>query len=177
MGRCAVMSTDMRKAHILIVDDDERIVCVLGGLLEHLGYQVTAYTNSVASLEEFRSRPRVFNLVITDLMMPQLDGLELSAAMMSLRPDLPIIMCTGSSNADSEEKAKRIGIHEYLHKPVTIEELLHCISRIQRQWYNAHKVHLHEHLPEHSQEHAYAEVDKVGSEYFTKTSNQENDGG
>lgn len=121
------------KAHILLVDDDEMVVRVLRELLERLGYQVTACTDSVASLEEFRSRPQAFNLVITDLVMPQLDGLDLSEAMMYLRPNLPIILWTGSGDAASRERAKRIGIREYLHKPIAFQELLHTIHQVQSQ--------------------------------------------
>jgi PAS domain S-box-containing protein len=94
------------KEHILFVDDDEQIVNVVQQILERLGYHVAARTSSVEALEAFQAQPEKFDLVITDMTMPNMIGTELAKRLIDIRPDIPIILCTGFSEAISEEKAK-----------------------------------------------------------------------
>lgn len=87
-------------------------------MLEKLGYTVSAQQSSSDALEEFIRHPHEFDLVITDQTMPGMTGLELSRRILQIRPDMPIILCTGYSNQVSEEMAKATGIREFVLKPV-----------------------------------------------------------
>ncbi|MCK5227059.1 MAG: response regulator, partial [Desulfobulbaceae bacterium] len=98
---------------ILAVDDEEGIIELLKNMLKSLGYEVTAETSSEKTLEVFRTSPDSFDLIITDQTMPHLTGAELAKEILQIRPDIPIILCTGYSAMISEEKAKKIGIKRY----------------------------------------------------------------
>jgi len=97
---------------ILLVDDEKPIVLMLRDMLEHLGYQVTSTTSSPEALEMFRKRPDYYQLVITDQTMPKLTGGELAKEILTFRPDIPIILCTGFSEIFTEELAREMGIRE-----------------------------------------------------------------
>ena len=98
--------------------------------LERLGYQVTVSTDSTEALKTFSANPSVFDLVITDHAMPHMAGSELSSELLKIRPDLPIILCTGHSENMSREKAKDIGIKEFLTKPLNKQELAEAVRRV-----------------------------------------------
>jgi PAS domain S-box-containing protein len=108
---------------ILFVDDEAQIVRVAQQMLESLGYHVTARTSSIETLEAFRAAPHWFDLVITDMTMPNMTGVELAKKLLEIRPDIPIIICTGFSEKISEHKAKAMGIRGYAMKPVVRTEL------------------------------------------------------
>ncbi len=103
---------------LLIVEDEEPIARMLRKLLGGLGYEVTAKTDSREALELFRSDPGAFDLVITDMTMPHMDGDRLARELLEVRPDLPIILCTGYSRQLSEEKARATGIKAFAWKPL-----------------------------------------------------------
>ena len=121
------------KEHILIVDDEEQIVHMVRLLLESIGYHVTARTSSVEALEAFHTEPERFDLVITDQTMPNMTGTELAQKLMGIRSDIPIILFTGFSEVITEEKAKSIGIREYVMKPVVKTEIARTIRRVLDQ--------------------------------------------
>ena len=111
--------------------DDEAILAKLGkAQLESLGYAVTAALNSREALELFRAKPQFFDLVITDMTMPGLTGKELAGEFLAMRPDIPIILCTGFSEQINERKAKSIGVKAFLMKPYTMDNLNKVIRRI-----------------------------------------------
>ncbi|MBF0119049.1 MAG: response regulator [Desulfobacterales bacterium] len=114
---------------ILIVDDEIYIIEMEQSILELLGYEVFSSIDSQEALKAFLSAPDKFDLVITDQTMPKMSGFELSKEILKIRPDIPIILCTGFSEAMSEEKAKSIGIREYLTKPIFMKELAEAIKR------------------------------------------------
>ncbi|HSF10116.1 MAG TPA: response regulator [Nitrospirales bacterium] len=118
------------KETILFVDDEETIVHLGKELLTQLGYTVEVYTNSVEALGAFRHDPHRFDLVITDQTMPVLTGEALSRELLQIRPDLPIILCTGFSHIMSAEKAKALGIQAYLMKPLAIRDLVPIIRHV-----------------------------------------------
>jgi CheY-like chemotaxis protein len=124
-----VLSRKFRE-HILIIDDEKRMVQNGREILESLGYRVTGQTSSREALEMVRRQPGKFDLVITDFIMPQMNGIELAQELSRLRPDIPIILCTAISKAVSAEKAKMLGIKDYLLKPVTAGELGRAIRRV-----------------------------------------------
>ncbi len=118
------------KERILLVDDEIQIVEMMSCVLGHLGYTVSARTSSLEALEIFRSSPQSFDLVITDMTMPNMTGLELSEELMRIRPDIPILLCTGFSERVTEKKIKESGIRELLMKPAPIKEIADAVRRI-----------------------------------------------
>lgn len=116
--------------HILFVDDEKQISQIGQKLLERLGYKITAKSSSVDALEIFRNTPDYFDLVITDLTMPEMTGLELAKELLNLRPEIPIILATGFSEATVIGKAKKLGIRECIMKPLVLRELGKVIRRI-----------------------------------------------
>jgi|GEM_PF-1226001 len=108
---------------ILLVDDEAPLARLLHIRLTHLGYQVVMCTSSAEALEVFQKAPRQFDLVITDQTMPQMTGEGLARALRRLRPDLPIILCTGFSHVMTPERAQRLGIDAFCMKPIKIQEL------------------------------------------------------
>ncbi|MBF0229251.1 MAG: response regulator [Desulfamplus sp.] len=108
---------------ILIVDDEVVLITLQKGLLERLGYQVTSRSSSIEALEAFRSNPDKFDVVITDMAMPSMSGDKLAVELIKIRPDIPILLCTGFSTIMSEEKALSMGIKGFLMKPITITDL------------------------------------------------------
>jgi len=115
---------------ILVVDDERDLVEILGDLLTGLGYTVTKETSGAKALERFRAEPQSFDLLITDQTMPGLTGDELSRAVLQIRPDLPIILCTGYTESLSPEEAFDLGIKKYILKPLSerdVAESVRCV--------------------------------------------------
>ena len=115
---------------ILLVDDEEAIAAMGKQMLERLGYQVTSRTSSLESLEAFRFRPDKFDLVITDMAMPNMPGEKLALELTKIRPDIPILLCTGFSETMSEEKAASLGIKGFLMKPIVMRDLARKIREV-----------------------------------------------
>ncbi|MDM8549302.1 response regulator [Desulfobacterales bacterium HSG2] len=117
------------RERILLVDDEKRIVEMEKQMLEQLGYDVTAFTGSLKTLEVFAGDPEGFDLIITDMTMPNMTGLELSENILRIRPDMPIILCTGYSEMVTKEKAEAMGIREFVMKPALRREMAETIRR------------------------------------------------
>ena len=115
---------------ILIVDDEHALAEVLRGMLTVLGYRISVRTSSIEALELFRAKPDQFDLVITDMTMPNMAGDKLAGQMLEIRPDIPIIMCTGFSEYITKERAESIGIRELLLKPLVMKELAQAVRRV-----------------------------------------------
>ena len=114
---------------ILLIDDETSIVQIEKQMLEDLGYIVTIKTDSIEALESFRMLPDQFDLVITDMTMPNLTGVDLSHRILEIRPDIPIILCTGFSDKINKERAQELGIQEYLEKPFDKAAFAWAINR------------------------------------------------
>jgi CheY-like chemotaxis protein len=112
---------------VLFVDDEEPLALTGKGMLEALGYRVSATTSSREALEIFRSRPDQFDLVITDMTMPHMTGSELAGHVLKIRADIPVILCTGYSDLITPEKAKDMGIREFVTKPLPLQDLADTI--------------------------------------------------
>jgi PAS domain S-box-containing protein len=112
---------------ILFVDDEEDLVDIGRQTLKWLGYRVTALTSSVDALDLFRSTPDGFDLVITDQTMPRLTGVELAKEIFKIRPDCPVIICTGFTAGISEEETGAPCIRHIIMKPLTIKEMSRTI--------------------------------------------------
>ncbi|CAK8721660.1 histidine kinase [Candidatus Electrothrix laxa] len=109
--------------HVLVIDDEQTVVDITRYMLLQLGYKVTVETDSPVAWELFAQQPDAFDLVITDMSMPKMSGIELAKKILERRPDIPIILCTGFSEMINEEKAKSLGIKAYLMKPVLKSKL------------------------------------------------------
>jgi PAS domain S-box-containing protein len=115
---------------ILLVDDEESIIYVGQNRLERLGYQVETRMNPLEALESFRTKPNQFDLIITDMTMPQMTGDQLVKEILKIRPDMPIILCTGFNENIDEEKAKEIGIRQYIEKPLKRGDLAKLVRQV-----------------------------------------------
>jgi PAS domain S-box-containing protein len=115
---------------ILFVDDEKPVVDTIAPMLKRLGYRVTARTSSIEALEAFRHSPEAFDIVITDQTMPNMTGKELSKALISIRPDIRIIICTGFSEQIDERRAEKLGIRGFIMKPVVVREIAKKIRAV-----------------------------------------------
>ncbi|MBF0549187.1 MAG: response regulator [Deltaproteobacteria bacterium] len=115
---------------ILLIDDEVSLVEMGSRMLQRLGYQVTRRTSSLEALELFRSQPDRFDLVITDQTMPQMTGLDLAKELLKIRPEIPIILCTGFSSSVTPETIQAIGIRGLIMKPMLMEEISKTIRTI-----------------------------------------------
>lgn len=118
------------KERILFVDDEPDLAEMTRLMLEKLGCQVTACTDSSEALDIFVRDPNRFSLVITDYTMPGLTGLALAEQILKIKKDVPIILCTGYSDAISPDIAEKVGIREYLMKPISRSQMVQAIRRM-----------------------------------------------
>ena len=117
------------RERILYVDDEQLVTQVGKQMLEKLGYEVVPMMDSQEALELFRAQPDRFDLVVTDMTMPNLTGDKLALELMAIRPNIPIVLCTGYSERITEMKAKELGIREYVSKPFALNDLARAVHR------------------------------------------------
>jgi PAS domain S-box-containing protein len=115
---------------ILLVDDEEALAVLEQKMLERLGYSVLAKTGSAEALEIFKAQPHHFDLVISDYTMPQMTGADVAREMIRIRPDIPVILCTGFTESITEEEAKSMGIRAFLLKPLNLLDLGGIVRKI-----------------------------------------------
>jgi DNA-binding NtrC family response regulator len=116
--------------NVLLVDDEPSLTRIGKQLLERIGYGVTAKTDSRAALELVRGDPDRFDVVITDQSMPDLTGTAFARELLALRPELPVIICTGNGDRRHEEEARRIGVKAFVLKPYSERTLAGIIRRV-----------------------------------------------
>ena len=119
--------------HILVVDDEPAIAKLMVQRLKRLGYSAVARTGSLEALALFQETPDQFDLVISDMTMPQMSGAQLAAELLRIRPDIPIILCTGYSSRVSERSKANIDVDAVLMKPLSMEELARAIRAVLDQ--------------------------------------------
>jgi CheY-like chemotaxis protein len=127
------VSLPMGYEHILLVDDETVIVEFGRQGLERLGYRVDGCTSSVDALARFRQSPEQYDLVITDMTMPQMTGDQLAREIFKLRPGMPVILCTGYSSRIDGPRAQKMGIRALLMKPLNLSELALNIRQVLDQ--------------------------------------------
>ena len=115
---------------ILLVDDEETVVNLEKMMLERLGYHVTERTGSTDALKAFKADPFAFDLVISDMTMPNMTGDQLSRELITVRPDIPIIICTGFSERIDQEKAEAMGVKGLLMKPIVRSEMDRMVRKV-----------------------------------------------
>jgi PAS domain S-box-containing protein len=116
--------------HVLLMDDEAGIIHLERQALERLGYRVTCFTDSEEALAAFQSDPAGFDLVMTDMHMPHLTGLQVAGEMIAVRPDIPIILCTGFSSRINRESAEAKGIKEFLMKPLGMAQMARTVRKV-----------------------------------------------
>jgi PAS domain S-box-containing protein len=134
--RKAISETEELKAlptgneTILCVDDEQSLIELGKNMLKKLGYRVEARTLPVEAIELFKTAPDTFDLVISDMTMPTMTGVSLAKKLMQIRPEIPVIICTGYSEQIDESRAKELGIRGFLMKPFTIRELSKTVRKV-----------------------------------------------
>ena len=116
--------------HVMFIDDEESLVDFGKIVLERAGYTVEGYTGSMDALEAFKKNPQKYDLVITDHIMPKLQGLDLAGKILEIRNNIPVLLCTGTRSETLAEHAKAAGIIEILQKPIPMKTLIKTINRI-----------------------------------------------
>ena len=116
--------------NILLVDDEESIAKLEKQMLERLGYKVTMRVNSQEALEAFRAKPDYFDLVISDMTMPNMTGDQLAIELKEIRANIPVIICTGFSERINEENAEMMGIKGLLMKPVVKSDMAKMVRKV-----------------------------------------------
>jgi CheY-like chemotaxis protein len=112
------------------VDDEEMVAGMMTGMLSRLGCRVSSFRDGEAALSDFVANPNAYDLVITDQTMPGRTGIELARALLDIRRDIPIILCTGYSKSVDEDVALAAGIQGFLMKPVRKRELALLIRKV-----------------------------------------------
>jgi nitrogen-specific signal transduction histidine kinase/ActR/RegA family two-component response regulator len=129
-GLCVSEALPCGTERILFVDDEIQITKLWSQLLKRLGYVVTTKNSSLEALGLFRSNANDFDLVITDMTMPNMTGDELSIELMKIRPDIPIILCTGYNKKISDKIALKIGIKAFAYKPMVQIDLTKTVRKV-----------------------------------------------
>lgn len=125
----SVPTTGKNSLHILFVDDEEMLARMAGKLLALMGHTVDIFTIATEGLKCFTQQPESYDLVITDLTMPDMSGLELATSVKAINPHLPVILSTGFSELLNEQEAFAKGIDVILSKPVTVDDLNKAIAK------------------------------------------------
>ncbi len=115
---------------VLFIDDEEGVAYVGGSMLERMGYNVVTETDPEKAFNLFKEEPKTFDLVITDMTMPGINGIQLIEKLRALRPDIPVIISSGHSDLISRADLKRMGHAAFLQKPYTMETLSKAIDEI-----------------------------------------------
>jgi len=116
--------------HVVYVDDDEVMLVMVQHLLQRLGYRVTGFADPQAALAAIRQQPLSFDLVVTDVNMPGMSGLQLAAELAALRANLPIILSSGYVTEDMRTQATHLGVCGVLNKENTLDELGTLVAQV-----------------------------------------------
>jgi CheY-like chemotaxis protein len=115
---------------ILLIDDEPSVLKTVAKMIERYGYEVVQCSSGSEALDLFRLQPNRFDLVITDMTLPMMSGDRLSCEMMGIRPDVPIILCTGHSERIDEERAQELGIQAFIMKPFSRRAIVKTIQEV-----------------------------------------------
>ena len=118
------------KERILFVDDEEEVLEVARRMLERLGYNVTTTTSPIKALDAFQVYPEDYDLVITDMIMPEMTGDVFAAEIVKIRPEIPVILCTGYNKMISDERAAEVNIRVFYMKPLDKRRLAKVIRKV-----------------------------------------------
>jgi PAS domain S-box-containing protein len=119
-----------RGQHVLYVDDEEALVNVGTRMLKKMGYHATGFTQAADALEAFQAEPGRFQLLVTDMSMPGMSGLELARQILKIRPDFPIVLSSGYLKEDEMQQARAAGVREIVVKPTVVDQLAQILHRL-----------------------------------------------
>jgi CheY-like chemotaxis protein len=131
----AEIATEFPQGHgqtVLIVDDERPLVALAEEMLAELGYESIGFSSSKAALQAFREAPQHFDIVLTDETMPEVIGTDLAREIRLLRPDIPIVLMSGYSGTQLQQRAHAVGIWEVLRKPLQSKDIAECLGRVLR---------------------------------------------
>jgi CheY-like chemotaxis protein len=115
---------------ILVIDDEATVARMHGRLLESLGYAVTVETSPLEALTTFSANPQAFDLVVTDMTMPKMNGTALTERLLGIRSDIPVILCTGFSELVNETKAIDLGVKAFAMKPLMRRSMASLVRKV-----------------------------------------------
>jgi len=118
---------------VMIVDDEPALVELAEELLAQLGYEPVGFATGEAALDAFRRTPGRFDAVLSDEMLPGLQGSELARQLRQLQPDLPVVLMSGKVGAALEARARDAGVAALLHKPLALQQLAENLARVLRR--------------------------------------------
>tara|TARA_R110002072_G_scaffold7773_1_gene41460 strand:+ start:2177 stop:4039 length:1863 start_codon:yes stop_codon:yes gene_type:complete len=125
-----IQPTRLEDKHILVIDDEVSLVYFIRELLQRKGYQVSVASDSHEAWDLFSAAPHEFDMVVTDQTMPGLSGVQLAGKMITLRPDIPIMLCTGYSDVVDETNIAQYGIQAFMPKPLDSKEFLQSVEEL-----------------------------------------------
>ena len=115
---------------VLFVDDEPALAEMGLQMLSCIGYTPEIRTSPLEALEAFRAHPRRYCAVVTDLSMPQMNGIQLARRLREIRPDIPVALCTGFSEPSAEDRARAAGVAAFLYKPLTLADLANALKTL-----------------------------------------------
>ncbi len=120
----------MASVRILYLDDEEPLVFIMKRMLERLGHQVAGFTSAEAALAEFGAAPASFQLVLSDMSMPGMSGIDFATAVLKLRPEALVVIASGYMEPKDTERAKAAGVRQCIRKPNTLDEMREMVTAL-----------------------------------------------
>ena len=120
---------DGQHARVLIVDDEPTVAEMAAEMLRKMNYKITVETSSVAALERFRSAPHGFDVVLSDLVMPEMTGVQMVKEMLAIRPQFPVVIMTGYTDKSVDEISESGAAWGLVKKPVVMKSLADAVER------------------------------------------------
>ena len=120
----------MASARILYLDDEEPLVFIVKRMLERLGHQVAGFTTADAALAAFNAEPDSFHLVLSDMSMPGMSGIDFATSVLKSRPQALVVIVSGYMDPKDMELAKAAGVRECIHKPNTLDEMRQMVTAL-----------------------------------------------
>ena len=114
----------------MYLDDEEPLVFIVKRMLERLGHQVAGFTNADAALAAFSAEPDTFHLVLTDMAMPGMSGIDFATSVLSVKADARVVIASGYMDPKEADRAKAAGVHECIRKPNTLDEMRQMVAAL-----------------------------------------------
>jgi CheY-like chemotaxis protein len=127
----SAVAAPARGGRVLYVDDEGALVGMACRSLARFGWDVAGFTDPELALREFRRNPAEFDVVVTDLSMPVLSGIELAAKLQAARPDVPIVVVSGNLRPEDQEACERLGLRDLVQKPFSADGLSRVLESVR----------------------------------------------
>jgi CheY-like chemotaxis protein len=120
----------MASARVLYLDDEEPLVFIIRRMLERLGHKVSGFTKAQDALAAFTTEPEAFDLVISDMSMPGMNGIDFAIAILAVRPEAFVVIASGYMDPKEAERALAAGVRRVIRKPNTIDEMRNMVTEL-----------------------------------------------